>query len=255
MSKSIYKPTFWLFCLGAVIAFAILLSLGNWQVQRLAWKEQLIADVDARVANTPIEAPGPSAWAEVSRDSHVYTSVTITGQYDHSREIHVWFALGKPQGGTYGGPGYMIMTPFVTNEGWSVIVNRGFVPETMKEQTARMPTLVKGPQVIVGLMRFDEPKNWNSPKADKEKNVWIVREVSEMADYLQLDAATTAPYWIDLTKGQGVKGLPQGGETRISFTNSHLQYAMTWFGLAAVLVIVFAAWLWKALRKPDSAVE
>ncbi|PLW74966.1 SURF1 family protein [Cohaesibacter celericrescens] len=255
MSKSIYKPTFWLFCLGALAALGILISLGNWQVARLAWKEQLISDVDSRVASAPIEAPGPDQWASVSRDTHVYTPVTVTGTYDHASEVHVWFALGRPQGGAYGGPGYLILSRFITSQGWDVIVNRGFVPDAMKEPQSRPETLVEGEQTLTGLMRFDEPKNWNSPAADKIKNVWIVRQVNEMADYLKLDPAKTAPYWIDLTQGQGVNGLPQGGETRITFTNTHLQYALTWFGLAIVLVLVFAVWLFKAIRSPQEPVE
>ncbi|WP_114009764.1 SURF1 family protein [Cohaesibacter intestini] len=255
MAKSINRPSFWIFCLCALAALAILLSLGNWQVQRLAWKEQLIADVDSRVASQPIPAPGPSSWPSVARDSHVYLPVTVTGHYDHSREVHVWFALGKPQGGPYAGPGYLILTPFKTNEGWDVIVNRGFVPDAMKEPQSRPDTLVTGEQTLTGLMRFDEPKNWNSPDADKVKNVWIVRQVAEMAAYLNLPPEKTAPYWIDLTKGQGVNGLPQGGETRITFTNSHLQYALTWFGLAGVLVLVFGVWLVRTVRATPPRAE
>ena len=251
MSKTIYKPTFWLFCLGALGALAVLIALGNWQVARLAWKEQLIADVNSRVATAAIKAPGPAQWATISRDTHVYTPVTLTGTYDHQSEVHVWFALNKPKGGPVGGPGYLILSRFTTSQGWDVIVNRGFVPDAMKEAPSRPDTLVAGSQTITGLMRFDEPKNWNSPKADKVKNVWIVRQISEMVAYLKLDPVKTAPYWIDLTKGQGINGLPQGGETRITFTNTHLQYAMTWYGLAIVLVLVFAVWLVKALRSPE----
>ena len=250
MAKTLQKPAFWLFSVGALVALVVLVSLGNWQVQRLAWKEQLIADVTERVASAPVPAPGPGQWANVSRDSHVYRPVTLTGTYDHTREVHVWFALGKPQGGPLGGPGYMILTRFISEEGWEVIVNRGFVPEGLKSPEDRAQTHVEGPQTITGLMRFDEPKNWNSPQADKEKNVWIVRQVDEMAQFLAMPQEHTAPYWIDLTEGQGIDGLPQGGETRVVFTNNHLQYALTWFGLAVVLVVVFAFWLFKALREP-----
>ena len=255
MTKSVYKPSFWIFCVCAGIVLAILISLGNWQVRRLAWKEQLIADVTSRVASQPIAAPSPQEWPSTSRDSHVYQSVTVTGHYDHSREVHVWFALGKPQGGDYGGPGYFILTPFKTIDGWTVIINRGFVPEQLKEAPSRPDTLVTDQMTLSGLMRFDEPKNWNSPKADKVKNVWIVREVSEMTEYLKLDSTNTAPYWIDLTKGQGINGLPQGGETRVTFTNSHLQYAMTWFGLAGVLILVFCVWLYRAVRNASEVAE
>ena len=248
MAKSIYKPSFWIFCLCALLAFVVLISLGNWQIRRLAWKEQLIADVTSRLESEPLQAPGPDDWRDIDRESHVYQPVTVTGRFDHSREVHVWFALGKPKGGRYGGPGYMILTPFETAAGWDVIINRGFVPEALKEKGSRPETLMTATQTLNGLMRFDEPKNWNSPEADTVKNVWIVRQVAEMANYLQRDLDKTAPYWIDLTKGQGINGLPQGGETRVAFTNSHLQYALTWFGLAGVLVVVFAVWLYRFFR-------
>lgn len=247
MRKTVYKPAFWVFCIGALAALVVLISLGNWQVRRLAWKEQLIADVDARLNQAPIEAPGPETWGAVARDAFVYTPVKVKGVFDHAHEVHVWFALQDPQGGPYGGPGYLVLTRFKTSDGWDVIVNRGFVPDTLKEAASRPETLVKGNVELTGLMRFDEPKNWNSAKADKVENVWIVRQVAEMAEFLEMDPANTAPYWIDLTKGQGVNGLPQGGETRVTFRNSHLQYAATWYGLALVLVVIFAVWLRRSL--------
>ena len=255
----ISRPKIVLFSLAALLAFSALIALGNWQVRRLAWKEQLIADVTSRVAASPIAAPGPEQWAGLSRDDAVYRPVRITGHYDHAREVHVWFALNDPQGGPLGGPGYMIMTPFVTTEGWQVIVNRGFVPEKLKEKASRPETLVETPQTLTGLMRFDEPKNWLSPKTDKQKNVWIVRQVGEMAAFLGMDEERTAPYWVDLVKGQGVPwgaeaaSLPQGGETRITFRNSHLQYAVTWYGLAAVLAIIFLLFLRKSLSRGNKA--
>ena len=253
------RAKLWLFGISTLVALVILVSLGNWQVRRLAWKQQLIADVTSRVASAPVAAPGPADWPMLSRDEAVYRPVRLSGQYDHSREVHVWFALNEPQGGPLRGPGYMIMTPFVSVEGWQVIINRGFVPESLKEQSSRPETLVADQVTLTGLIRFDEPKNWLSPKADKEKNVWIVRQVAEMSAYLGMPQHQTAPYWIDLTKGQGVSygseavSLPQGGETRISFRNSHLQYAMTWYGLAGVLVIIALLFLRKSRSKRDKA--
>nr|WP_321458227.1 SURF1 family protein [uncultured Cohaesibacter sp.] len=257
MRKVITRPRFWLFSATVLVALVILVSLGNWQIRRLAWKEQLIADVTSRVSSEPVEAPGPERWATLSRETDAYRRVLVSGHFDHFREIHVWFALNNPQGGPLNGPGYLIMTPFVTSDGWQVIVNRGFVPEQLKDPSTRPETLVEGDTTLTGLVRFDEPRNWLSPKADKKKNVWIVRQVQEMAAFLGMDAAKTAPYWIDLVKGQGVPrgedaaSLPQGGETRISFRNSHLQYALTWYGLAAVLVIIFLLFLRKSLEESN----
>jgi surfeit locus 1 family protein len=234
--------------LACLIALGILLFLGTWQLNRLSWKEQLIADVTERLEVKTIAAPGPKDWDAITRKSHAYSRVRISGHYDHSREVHVWFALKDPKGGPLFGPGYLILTRFITKEGWEVIVNRGFVPEGMKEADSRPITLSEGEQVITGLMRFDEPRSWLSPPADTIKNVWIVRQVWEMAQFLGLENEKTAPYWIDLTKGQGEAGLPQGGETRVVFTNNHMQYLLTWYGLALVLVCVYGAWLLKRRR-------
>ncbi len=255
VGKVMSGAKFWLFSLSALAVFVLLVSLGNWQVRRLAWKEQLIADVNSRVAASPEAAPGPDLWADLQPDAAVYRPVRLVGHYDHSHEVHVWFALNEPLGGPLRGPGYLIMTPFITADGWQVIINRGFVPEALKEEKSRQETLITGDVALAGLMRFDEPKNWLSPKADRQKNVWIVRQVGEMAAYLGMDPATTAPYWVDLLKGQGVPSgpggasLPQGGETRISFRNSHLQYALTWYGLAVVLVVIVLLFLRKSSRK------
>lgn len=252
MTEQQKLPRIWPMSLAALIAFAILISLGTWQLNRLAWKEKLISTVNERLQLTPDPAPGPEQWANVTRDSHLYRPVQLRGHYDHDNEIHVWFALNDPKGGPLYGPGYLILTKFTTTDGWSVIVNRGFVPEGMKDPTSRRITLQEGEQTITGLVRFDEPKTWLSPPADKDKNVWIVRQVQEMAQFLGLPAERTAPYWIDLTKGQGEAGLPQGGETVVSFTNNHLQYLLTWYGLAGVLLAIYGVWLVKRLRLSES---
>ncbi|SNY92041.1 surfeit locus 1 family protein [Cohaesibacter sp. ES.047] len=240
------------FTLFALVLLCALIALGTWQLRRLEWKEQLIADVNARIEAAPVPAMGPDQWADLSQEESEYLPVTATGTYNHDREVHVWFPLNNPRGGDYGGSGYFILTPLTTAEGWTVIVNRGFVPETMKQTETRPQTLVAGEQTVTGLVRFDEPEHWNSPRPDREKNVWIGRQVDKMAGFMLLDQDRTAPYWIDLLSGQGVNGLPQGGETRITFRNAHLSYALTWFGLAFALIAVYGAWIYRSLRGPSA---
>ncbi|WP_319530931.1 SURF1 family protein [uncultured Cohaesibacter sp.] len=248
MPGSINKLKIATFTLFALVCLSLLVTLGIWQLNRLHWKLQLIRDVNARVAADPVPAAGPDQWAALDRDQSEYLPVTVSGTYNNDREVHVWFPLNEPRGGDYRGPGYFILTPLTTPQGWTVIINRGFVPEAMKSLDARPETRVTGEQSLTGLMRFDEPEHWNSAQPDKEKNVWIGRQVSEMADFMLLDHDSTAPYWIDLTAGQGVNGLPQGGETRISFRNAHLSYALTWFGLALALTAVYGVWLSRTIK-------
>ena len=232
--------------LVVTMSFALLVVLGSWQVQRLDWKANLIATVNDRVSRAPVVAPGPDTWSGLSKSTDVYRPVNLVGRYIHEAEIHVYFPLMSPAGGPLGGQGYFIMTPFVSVDGWSVFVNRGFVPNQLKERATRLQTLVGGEITISGLMRFSEPKNFATPDADTQKNIWYRRGTEELNAFANLENA--APYWIDLKAGQGVAGLPQGGETRIVFTNSHLQYAFTWFSLALVLFGVVIVYLLR-LRK------
>ena len=211
--------------LGAVV-FALLFAgfsaLGVWQVQRLAWKQDLIRQVDARIHAAPVAAPPPDRL--VTRQADQYRRVVVSGRFDHRHE-----ALVKAV--TDLGPGYWVMTPLVTDRGFTVLINRGFVPPERQKPADRAAGQVEGQATVVGLLRLSEPDGGflraNDPAGDR----WFSRDVAAIAKARGLQGPVAA-YFIDADATPNPGGWPRGGLTVVRFANSHLIYALTWFGLA-----------------------
>lgn len=234
---------------ATLIAFAMLMSLGFWQVARLQWKENLIATVEARLNAPPIPAPPPSEWPDLEKAGLEYQPVTVTGRFLHQQEAHVFVALSSPKG-QFGGMGYLVMTPLVTDDGWYVYVNRGFVPEDRKVPATRAAGQLDGNVTVTGLYRAPSGRSWFSASDDPRRNVWFSRDPWRFAEVARLPTVAVAPYIIDAFHDPSPPGgLPQGGETLVQFPNNHLGYAITWFGLALGLVAVFVAFARTRLRE------
>ncbi len=125
-----------IFALLTLAAFVVLIGLGAWQLQRLAWKEALIAAATERPELAPVPAPGPDAWPNFSFDDWNYRRVSLTGTFGPG-EAYAWTNLSEPQGGLQRGTGYFVVAPFTTSDGWTVFVNRGFVPDAMRDPDTR----------------------------------------------------------------------------------------------------------------------
>ena len=222
----------------AGLAFALLAGLGTWQLQRLHWKNALIAAADRRAGAAPIALPAVAEWSALAPRDYIYTHVRLTGRFLHDDEIHVFTTLTRPRG-RHGGQGYWVMTPLRRDDGSLVFVNRGFVPLRFKDAATRAAGQVEGRVTVTGLMRAPEPPARFGATDDIAGNVWIRRDPIRFASRLNLPTDRLAPFFVDADAGFSPGGLPQGGETRLRFTNNHLQYALTWYGLAVVLVIVF----------------
>ncbi|MCC6982170.1 MAG: SURF1 family protein [Bauldia sp.] len=236
--------------IATLAGLAILIGLGTWQLQRLAWKNELIATVDARLAAEPIAAPPPAAWAGLDLDALDYQPVTVTGRFLHDREAHVFIGLTQPRG-PLGGPGYFILTPLETADGWTVIVNRGFVPQDRKDPATRAEGQVSGEVNVTGLLRRPELRNPFTPADEPDRNMWFTRDPAAIAAAV-VPGAEAAPYTIDAAYDPAQPGgIPQGGESVVSFPNNHLMYALTWYGLGLVLVVVFIAFARGRLRGAD----
>ncbi len=138
------------------------------------------------------------------------------------------------------GPGYWIFTPARLVDGSFVIVNRGFVPQRRQDGTSRANGQIAGPVEIVGAMRWPEARHWFSPADDPAHNLWFVRDPLAIADAKGLRPA--APFYVEQESPVPPGGLPQPGKLAVSLPNNHLQYALTWYGLALVLVVVFVVW-------------
>ena len=222
----------------AGIGFVILCALGIWQLQRLSWKQDLLARVEDRTGQPPVPVPDPEAWPSLDYDDVDYLPVVVTGQFIHADEVHAYSALPDPVG-PLGGQGYFIVTPLETDDGWIVLVNRGFVPEQFKDPSTRAAGQLTGPVEITGLLRPPQGRNAFTPTDDPEANVWFTRDPHAIGEALGYEPDRLAPYYIDATFDEGlVGGVPQGGETQVSFSNNHLQYVVTWFGLAAALLVI-----------------
>lgn len=245
---------------AVVVGVAFLVGLGGWQLLRLAEKEALIARVAAGLSAAPVPAPGPEAWHDLTGSAIDYRPVVVSGRFDHAHEVHVYGSSsgskGPAPGAGYSGSGYFVLTPLETAAGWMVIVNRGFVPADRKTPDSRAAGQLAGSVVVAGVARQADHGNFVTPKADLGKNVWFKRDPAAIAAALGLPAGQVAPYIIDARFDPDLPGgLPQGGETVVSFPNNHLQYALTWFGLAAALLGVAIAalrrWLAAGRQPPE----
>jgi surfeit locus 1 family protein len=225
-----------LFVLGLLAALGVsgLTWLGVWQIERLAWKEALIARVDQRIHAAPGEPPAPAQWPTIDPAGAEYRRVTASGHYLNDRETLV-------QAVTERGSGFWVVTPFQTNQGFTMLVNRGFVPPENRDPRMRPAGQPAGTTTVTGLLRMTEPKGGflrsNDPAADR----WYSRDVAAIAASRGLQQV--APYFVDADRTTNPGGLPIGGLTVVAFPNNHLVYAITWFGLALMLCAwaIFAA--------------
>ena len=230
--------------ISALVAFGLLCGLGIWQWQRLAWKEGLIARATSRAAASVAAMPAEADWPQVTAESDEYRRVQVTGIFRHDREALCW-ALLSDANGRYSGPGYWVLTPLATADGAIVLVNRGFVPLDRKDAQTRRQGEVAGTVTVTGLLRMPERRSWFTPADDPQKHLWQERDPAAIAKAYGLSRA--APFFIDADAAPNPGGLPEGGETKLVFPNRHLEYALTWFGLALALAAVFAVFAWKQL--------
>lgn len=197
-------------------------GLGAWQVQRRAWKHALIEAVELRSTARPVAAPGPAAWLDLTESRDAYRRVTITGRWLHERETLV-------QAVTDLGGGHWVLTPLV-GEGFTVLVNRGFVPPARRSVASRQQGNGTGVVRITGLLRVTEPHGGFLRTNDAKANRWYSRDVAAIASARGLKRV--APYFIDADATANPGGYPVGGLTVVRFSDNHLVYALTWFALA-----------------------
>lgn len=197
-------------------------GLGVWQIQRRSWKLDLIARVEARIHAEPAVAPGPAEWPEIHAASAEYRRVALQGRYLDAPETLTMAVTER-------GPGFWVLAPLRSDGGFTVLVNRGFVPNDKRGAEERRK--VAGEQArVVGLLRLTEPGGGflraNNPAGGR----WYSRDVAAIAAAGRL--GEVAPYFVDADVASEPGPLPQGGMTQVSFRNTHLIYALTWFCLA-----------------------
>jgi len=233
--------------LPAVLTFsgiAVLCGLGIWQLERRAWKEGLLAAIAERVHAPPTDFPPPARWASLTPEKDEYRHVRLEGRFLNDKEAHLQANLVS-RGSDDGELGYDILTPLELADGSLVIVNRGFVPLARKDAATRPEGQIEGETSVTGLIRFPQAHPWFVPADEPRRNIWFSRDPAPIAEAFEL--RRVAPVMVDADAGEGSSGAakagaPRGGQTRLTLPNNHLQYALTWFGLAIVLATVFGTY-------------
>lgn len=232
--------------LVVLVSFALLMGLGFWQLERLGWKQDLVAKVEARVDQPAQPAPAEADWGKVDFERDEYRHVQAQGVFRHDLEVQVYALIDvEPNGG--GGPGYWVVTPLVMADGASILVNRGFVPLDKRSPATRAQGQADGVVTVTGLLRTPEQAGTFTPANDPARDTWFNRDPAAIGTAKGL--LRVAPFLIDADGAPNAGGWPLGGQTRIAFPNRHLEYAMTWFGLAGTLLVFFVVYAWGRLRR------
>ncbi|WP_322989819.1 SURF1 family protein [Hoeflea sp.] len=225
-------------------ALAILLALGTWQVKRLYWKQDLLAKIETRMVAAPAGLEEIIALKQSGEDIE-YRRVSLTGQFRHAAEQFFFSTLN-------GRTGYFVYTPFETEAGQVIFVNRGFVEVDFKDPATRSQGQVAGTVSVVGLARdrLDQKPSWVVPDNDLAKNIFYWKDLDAMAVNAGIDPQSEQllPFFIDADESPNPGGQPIGGVTQVNLPNSHLQYAITWYGLALALLGVTGALWWRGRR-------
>ncbi len=213
-------------------ALATLVSLGNWQVRRLHWKEGLLAKIAARMHAPVVPLSRVEKLYRDGKDIE-YRHVEVGGTFDNSKERHFLATFE-------GASGFFVYAPLTTDDGEVLFVNRGFVPYDRKASATRPGSLAHGHVTITGLARAAPPEKPGSmvPDNDIAKNIFYWKDLKAMASSTGLSGARLVPFFVDADRTPGSRQLPVGGVTVVDLPNDHLQYAVTWYGLAVVLLFV-----------------
>ena len=235
----------WWQSLLALAAFVTLIALGTWQLDRKAWKEALIDALEERVNAPPVPLPAPERWATLDPDRDEFRRMAFAATIAPDREALV-YSSGSSVRPDVSGPGYWVFAPAELASGAVAVVNRGFVPEGQQDRKTHVPPA--GRLQLVGALRWPELRGLFAPKDDPAHNLWFVRDHLAMAQ--AKGWGKVAPFYLELETSTGA--LPRAGRLTPTLRNEHLQYALTWYGLAIVLAAVFAFWLrgsWRDMHK------
>lgn len=231
----------------AALAFALLVALGTWQLQRKAWKEGLIAALNERSQAASTALPPPEAWPTFEPARDEYRRVTFEAKFERSGDALVYASASafRPD---VSGFGFWVFAPAQLADGRGVVINRGFVPSdpSGKVNVALGPPPA-GEIVITGAIRWPDRRGWLTPQDNAGQNIFFIRDPAVIA--AAKGWGPVAPFYIEQESPVPPDGWPRPGKLVPSLPNNHLQYAVTWYGLALVLAVVFAAYVVKSRRE------
>ncbi|MGB8399350.1 SURF1 family protein [Bradyrhizobium sp.] len=241
---------FGIFTLVMVAAFA---GLGSWQLQRRAEKHALIAALEQRLAASPEALPAAALWRTLTPERDEFRRVSFTATYARLDDAMV-YSSGSAVRNDVSGPGTWAFLPARLPDGETVVVNAGFVPNTMQDrgwQDRAVGTLITGaPVKLTGYLRFPEPAGILTPPENTAKRLWFTRDHPAMARALGWGEGgkALASFYVDLESPMPESGIPKPGPLEVHLKDDHLQYAITWFALAGAVAIAFGVW-WRGQRR------
>lgn len=218
-------------------ALAVLLGLGFWQLSRLHWKQAIIAQIETRTQSEPISLEQAEAMAREGRDPS-YFRVRVEGRFHHAKEQYL-YAVSD------GRVGWHVITPLETADGGMVLVDRGFVPDQLRDPSSRSDGQIESVTIITSIVRTPATQALFTPDNEPTANRWFWRDLHAMSRAMfQQRLIDVAPFFLDADNTKVPGGWPEGGQTRLEIPNNHLQYAITWFALALCLAVIYAVYIW-----------
>ena len=233
--RGVVAPT-----LFALIGIAILIGLGVWQLDRKVWKENLIATVTARLDGAPAALPPAARWSALKPADDEYRRVGFAAEFLPDAEALVYSA-GSALRPDVTQPGYWVFAPARLADGSIVLVDRGYVPPERKDPATRSAGAPHGSVDIVGVLRWPETRGAFTPPDDPKTNVWFLRDPQAMAAAHRW--GSIAPFYVEQESPVPPGGFPKPGKLAVALPDNHLQYALTWFGLALALACVYGVWI------------
>ncbi len=238
------KIIFNIFCLGWAVLFAY---LGAWQVNRMHWKEDLVAQVEKYKSAPPVEFNIKNFDAK----NDLFKKIFLNGKFLHEQEMLLsakYFTAKRKKKEL----GYHVITPFLNTEGVVVFINRGWVPEQYKTKESRPDSLYVGnvETTFEGIVRENHGKApWFMPQNMPEKNIWFWIDLPEMIKALESKTKlkNIQPVLIqqtNLTTKNDFK-YPVPVPADIEFYNQHMTYVITWFSLSLVILVMMVIYNWK----------
>ena len=235
------RAGFGIFTLAMV---AVFVGLGAWQLQRRIEKHAMIAALTERLAAEPSALPSPAQWSALTPAHDEFRRVRFTATYASGADAMV-YSSGSAVRDDISGPGTWAFLPARLSTGQSVVINAGFVQNTMQdrdqEDRAVKPLVAGGPVALTGYLRFPEAAGVLTPAENLIKRLWFTRDHLTMAH--ALGWGEVAPFYIDLEQPLPANGIPKPGPLDVHLKDDHMQYAITWFALAGAVAIAFAVWL------------
>jgi cytochrome oxidase assembly protein ShyY1 len=227
-----------------LVTLALLIGLGVWQLQRRAEKHALIAQLTERLAAAPGALPSPAQWSALTPAGDEFRRVRFSATYE-SRPDAMVYSSGSAIRDDISGPGTWALLPTRLQGGETIVINTGFVQNTMQDraqQDRAVTRLVTGaPVTLTGYIRFPESAGALTPQENIAKRLWFTRD--HLAIARALGWGEVAPFYIDLEQPVPESGIPKPGPLEVHLKDDHLQYAVTWFGLACALLIAFGVWM------------